>query len=165
MTARRPIRRDAERGGSPYPPRKHPAADVGAVGTETHRAGQTESLRRGFTIVELLATIALVGIVLPVVVHGVVLCLDTAGFATGQAEAAALAQSKMAELVATGQWYDAEMEGDFGEDYPDYRWLALVGDWDDSRLSQLDVVVTWTRREQEHAAVLSTLIYTGTPDE
>jgi prepilin-type N-terminal cleavage/methylation domain-containing protein len=121
--------------------------------------------RCGFTIVELLATLMLVGIVLPAVVHGVLLCLDTAAFATQQAEAAALAQSKMAELIATGQYYESEMEGDFGEDRPEYRWSALVGEWEDSRLSELAVFVAWTRRGREHVVVLSTLIYTGTPNE
>ena len=126
---------------------------------------QAQSPRGGFTIVELLATLVLVGIVLPVVVHGIVLCLDTAAHASRQAEAAALAQSKLAELVATGQWCDAEFEGDFGEDQPGYRWLAEVLEWEDSRLSELTVLVTWTRREREHHVGMSTLVYTGTPDE
>jgi len=118
----------------------------------------------GFTIVELLATLMLVGIVLPVVVHGIVLCLDTAANASRQAEAAALAQSKLAELVATGQWYNAEFEGDFGEERPGYRWSAEVLEWDDSRLSELTVLVTWTRREREHDVAMSTLVYTGSSD-
>jgi len=163
MTARPPIRCDAERGGSPYPPREHPAADVGAAGREPRRAGQRES--RGFTIVELLATLVLVGIVLPVVVQGILLCLNTAGFATQQAEAAALARSKLAELVATGQWYESEMEGDFGEDWPEYEWAAMLEEWEDSRLARLDVFVIWTRRQQERQVVLSTLIYTDSTNE
>ena len=73
--------------------------------------------------------------------------------------------SDEAELVATGQWYDAELDGDFGEDWPDYRWLAQFHEWEDSRLSQLDVCVMWTRRSQDHDVTLSTLIYTGMPNE
>ena len=121
--------------------------------------------RSAFTIVELLATLTLVGIVLPVAVRGIVLCLATSAHAKQLAEAAALAQSKMAELVATGQWYDAELDGDFGEDWPDYRWLAQFHEWEDSRLSQLDVCVMWTRRSQDHDVTLNTLIYTGMPNE
>ena len=116
--------------------------------------------RSAFTIVELLATLTLVGIVLPVAVHGIVLCLATSAHAKQLA-----AQSKMAELVATGPWYDAELGGDFGEDWPDYRWLAQFHEWEDSRLSQLDVCVMWTRRSQDHDVTLSTLIYTGMPNE
>jgi len=133
----------------------------------THRPTTRTAVagRRGFTIVELLATLVLVGIVLPVVVHGVLLCLDTAAFATQQAEAAALARSKLDELVVTGQYYESEMEGDFGEDRPEYEWTAFVDEWEDSRLARLDVLVTWTRRQQEHEVVLSTLVYTGMVNE
>ncbi|MFO8013904.1 MAG: type II secretion system protein [Phycisphaerae bacterium] len=133
----------------------------------THRPTTRPAVagRRGFTIVELLATLVLVGIVLPVVVHGVLLCLETAAFATQQAEAAALARSKLEELVATGQWYESEMEGDFGEDRAEYRWTSLTGEWEDSRLAELAVFVTWTRRGQEHTVVLSTLVYTEVTNE
>ena len=117
--------------------------------------------RRAFTIVEVLATLTLTAIVLPAVVHGVLLCLATAGHARHQAQAASLAQSKMAELVATGQYHDAQMEGDFGEDLPEYTWTAEVNDWEDDRLVQLDVAVRWTRREREHQVVLSSLVYLG----
>jgi len=123
------------------------------------------SCRGAFTIVELLATLTLVCIVLPVAVHGILLCLDVAAHARHQAQAAALAQSKIAELVATGQWYDAELDGDFGDDWPEYTWVAQIGEWEDSRLSQLDVYVLWNRRGRDRGVTLSTLIYMGVPNE
>ncbi len=123
------------------------------------------SRRGAFTIVELLATLTLVCIVLPVAVHGILLCLDVAAHARHQAQAAALAQSKIAELAATGQWYDAELDGDFGDDWPEYTWVAQIGEWEDSRLSQLDVYVLWNRRGRDRGVTLSTLIYRGVPNE
>ena len=123
------------------------------------------SRRGAFTIVELLATLTLVCIVLPVVVHGILLCLDVAAHARHQAQATGLAQSKIAELAVTGQWYDAELDGDFGDDWPEYTWVAQIGEWEDSRLSQLDVYVLWTRRGKDRGVALSTLIYTGAPNE
>jgi type II secretory pathway pseudopilin PulG len=129
----------------------------------TSRPGR--SRRGAFTLVEVLATLTLACIVLPVVVHGIVLCLETAAHTSSQAEATALAQSKMAELVAQGEWYDTELEGDFGEDWPAYRWLAQIGEWEDSRLSQLDVCVMWNRHGKDYSVVLSTLVYTGTANE
>ncbi len=129
----------------------------------SHRAPTPRGRRcgGGFTIVELLATLMLVGLVLPVAVRGVVLCLATAAHARQQAEAAALAQTQLAELVATDQWYDGELEGDFGEDWPDYRWEAQTIEWEDARMVELDVAVFWTRRGQDHSVMLSTLINTG----
>ncbi|HUS46700.1 MAG TPA: prepilin-type N-terminal cleavage/methylation domain-containing protein [Phycisphaerae bacterium] len=119
----------------------------------------------GFTIVEVLATLTLAAIVLPPVVNGVLVCLATAGHARDQARAASLAQSKLAELVVTGELYDAEMAGDFGEDLPQYTWTAEVSNWQDSRLSQLDVSVIWARRGREYNVTLSTLVYAGSPSE
>jgi type II secretory pathway pseudopilin PulG len=120
---------------------------------------------RAFTIVEVLATLMLAAIVLPAVMHGVLLCLATADHATHQARAASLAQSKLAELVATKELYDAEMAGDFGEDVPEYTWTAQVNEWEDSRLVQVDVAVMWTSRGQERHVSLSTLVYMGSPNE
>ena len=119
----------------------------------------------GFTIVEVLATLTLTAIVLPPVVDGVLVCLATAGHARDQARAASLAQSKLAELVATGELYDAEMAGDFGETFPRYTWTAQVSNWEDPRLAQLDVSVIWARRGREYNVTLSTLAYAGSPGE
>lgn len=116
---------------------------------------------RAFTIVEVLATLTLAAIILPPAVHGILLCLATAGHARQQAQAASLAQSKLAEIVATGELYDAEITGDFGEDLPEYTWAAQINEWDDERLIQVDVAVFWTRRGQDHQVVLSTLVYTA----
>ena len=107
----------------------------------------------------------LAAIVLPAVVSGLLLCMDAAGWAAQQNRAVSLAQSKLDELVATGNVVDAEMSGDFGDEYPQYTWVAYVNEWDDIRLSQLDVSVLWTRRGQQREVTLSTLVYTGGPSE
>ena len=120
---------------------------------------------RAFTIVEVLATLMLAGIVLPPAVRGIGLCLRTAGFAAQQAQAAALAQTKLDELVATGELFDAEMEGDFGDDLPGFTWTAEVSDWEDERLVQLDVTVAWIRRGRQRTVTLTTLVYNGSPSE
>ena len=120
---------------------------------------------RAFTIVEVLATLSLASIILPVAVRGVLLCLAAAGYARQQAQAASLAQSKLAEIVTAGDLNDAEISGDFGEEAPGYAWNAQVSEWEDSRLVQLDVSVTWARRGQQHHVSLNTLVYRGRADE
>ena len=120
---------------------------------------------KAFTIVEVLATLALAAIVLPAVVSGILVCTSTAVYARQQVQAASLAQSKLAEIVAAGDVYDAQVNGDFGEDMPQYTWTAEVNEWEDSRLVQVDVAVMWTRRGREHSVMLSTLVYTGSPSE
>jgi prepilin-type N-terminal cleavage/methylation domain-containing protein len=119
----------------------------------------------GFTLVELLATLVLMGIVLPVAMHGLSVCLDTAAHARSQAEASALAETKLAECVTGGQWTDAESEGDFGDEWPGYRWAAQTEAWEDSRLREIDVLVTWTRHGKDYGVTMSTLVYTGSANE
>ena len=121
---------------------------------------------RGFTLVEILATLTLAGIVLPTVVQGILLCMAMAAHAGDQARAASLAQSKLAEIITNDELYEAEMEGDFGEDLPRFTWAAEVNDWEaDDRLSQVDVSVMWTRRSRDYDVKLSTLVYIGQPRE
>lgn len=118
-----------------------------------------------FTIIEVLATLVLTAIVLPAVVAGISLSLATAGYARQRTEAAWLAQSKLAELVAAGELHDSQLSGDFGPDWPAYRWSAQVNQWEDDKLLQLDVSVSWTRRSRERSVTLTTLVYEGVPDE
>ena len=119
----------------------------------------------GFTIIEVLAALMLIAIVLPTVVHGTLLCLDTAAHASMQARAASLAQAKLSELAATGQFDQATLAGDFGEQWPQFEWMAIAEPWEDERLVQLDVAVVWTRRGREYDVTMSTLIYDEIADE
>lgn len=124
-----------------------------------HRPGACpRAARRGFTLVEALATLVLVAIILPVAMRGISLATAAAGHARRQVEAAALAEAKLAELVVTGGWQDADLAGDFGDDHPDYAWLAEVAEREEATLRQLDVHVLWVARGAEHSVTLSTLV-------
>jgi len=114
---------------------------------------------RGFTLVEVMAAIVLVAIVLPTAMQGTTLCLDLAHNARMQAQAASLAQAKLSELAATNMIYEAMQTGDFGEQWPQYKWLATVEAWDDPRLVELDVSVVWTARGRDYDVTISTLVY------
>ena len=126
--------------------------------------------RRAFTLVEVIATLVLVSIVLPVAMKGVSLCSNTASTARRRAEAGALAESKLGELVATGQWQNGITAGDFGADWPDYQWKADVQLWSPTQaadngnrnvINELDVHVTWRSRTGDQTLTLGTLVYTS----
>ena len=119
--------------------------------------------RGGFTLVEVLAALTLAAIILPVAMRGVSLAIAAAGHARQQMEAASLAETKLAELLSTGSWQEANLSGDFGEEYPQYRWSAEVSEWEEATLSQLDLRVTWTARRTERSVTLTTLVYVGSP--
>ena len=115
--------------------------------------------RRGFTLIEVLATIVLMGIVLPVAMHGVSLCMRSAQAARQRTEAAGLAEAKLNELLATGDWQSGLLSGDFGEAWPAYRWNGAATEWSDPTLQELSVRVTWTTRGMERDVTLTTLVY------
>jgi prepilin-type N-terminal cleavage/methylation domain-containing protein len=113
----------------------------------------------GFTFIELLATMVLLGIIMPVAMRSIGLCTRLGGQSRRQIEAASLARSKLTELTCSGQWQTGEKSGDFGEDWPNYRWAAVVSTWTDSTVSQLDVTVTWQSQGRKRSVTLSTLVY------
>jgi hypothetical protein len=95
------------------------------------------------------------------------LATATASETRRKAEATALAQNELAELVATGGWQTPALSGDFAPDWPDYQWTAEVTDWEGtgSYLKQLQVRVTWKARGRDRSVVLSTLVYAGEATE
>ncbi len=93
------------------------------------RRRHSASRRSGFTLVEVLASLTVVLIALPVAMEAISLSNATATRARRQLEAANLAASKLAELVATNQWQNGNGSGDFSAystSFPDYTWTSTV---------------------------------------
>ncbi len=121
----------------------------------------------GFTLVEVLAAIGMIAIVLPSLMYGLSISENTAGITAKRMQATTLAEEKLNELVASGDWQGNAGGGDFGDDGPGFKWQASTEDWTDSNLpvqnlSQVDVTVTWTSRRVEHSVKMSTLVYVPT---
>ncbi len=123
----------------------------GGIAERSHRRG-------GFTFIELLATVVLIGIIMPVAMHSIALCASLGGQARRQIEAASLAGTRLTELTASDDWKTSQKAGDFGDDWPGYRWTAEVSSWTDSTMSQLDLTVFWQARGKERSVTLSTLV-------
>lgn len=127
-------------------------------GRTTRRAGAA----KGFTFIEVLATLVILSIALPAVMQGISGCLTVASSAKCQSEAAELAHDKLMELVADGQWQQGVLAGDFAPDMPLYQWKAQVLEFESGTLRQLDVTVTWRQKSgRDKSLTLSTLVYTG----
>jgi general secretion pathway protein I len=127
-------------------------------------------LRRGFTLVEVLAATLLVGIVLPACMRAISVSTLSVLGTKHRNEAAELGHSKLDEIISTGQYLNnSSLSGDFGPDWPSYQWTAQMQDWNPNgsppttptgtTIEQLDLHVTWTERGQERELVLSTLTY------
>jgi prepilin-type N-terminal cleavage/methylation domain-containing protein len=119
--------------------------------------------RHGFTLIEVLATIMLLAIVIPAITEGLHVATGMASSAKHRTEAAALAESKLNELVATGEWQSGQTAGDFTPDWPDYKWQATLSNWQYDNttvgLQQLDVQVSWLYRNRQDSITVSTLVY------
>jgi len=124
----------------------------------------TEVHRRvgGFTFIELLATVVLIAVIMPVAMGGISLCTGLAGQSRRQIDAATLAKAKVTELVVTRNWESGDKSGDFGKDWPDYRWTAEVADWTDPTVRRLDLTVFWQSRNRPRSVTLTTLVYPQT---
>ncbi len=119
----------------------------------------------GFTMLEVLATLVLMGIVLPVAMRGISIALASAGTAKRSIEAAALAESKLNELIGVGMLGTGTMNagtssGDFGRDWPNYRWVS-ESSYADTDLLEISVHVFWPSRGLERSVTLTTFIYTA----
>jgi len=113
----------------------------------------------GFTFIELLATVVLIGIIMPVAMGSISLCTRLGGQSRRQIEAACLANTKLTELRVTGDWDSGNQRGEFEQEWSDYQWKATVVGWTDTTMRQLDVTVTWLSQGKERSVTLSTLIY------
>jgi prepilin-type N-terminal cleavage/methylation domain-containing protein len=116
-------------------------------------------VKPAFTLIEILATLAVLGLVLPAIMSGLTLCLATASHSRAQAQATALAQAKLGELTAAALWDQTSWAGDWQGDWPGYRWNARLADWNGSTLRELTVTVNWEERGRARDLSLATLIY------
>jgi prepilin-type N-terminal cleavage/methylation domain-containing protein len=121
-------------------------------------------IRRGFTLVEVLATLLLIAIVLPAVMRGIVLASAAADAAKHRTVAQSLAQSKLADIISSGDWQSSStLSGDFSPDAPDYKWGATIADWaQDTQgvgLEEIDITVSWNERGASKSLTISSLAY------
>lgn len=117
--------------------------------------------RRGFTLPEVLATLVLMGIVLPVVMRGISGAMAAASRAKFTAQATTLGEAKLSELIATSQWSSAAGGGDFGQDWPGFKWECQTTTRDYGA-TEIVLRVTWNERGADRSILLSTMAYDNT---
>jgi len=115
-----------------------------------------------FTFVEILAALVFLAILIPAVIEGITISNRVSVFTERSAIAAGLAQNKLDELTVNDAWSSAEASGDFGTDWPGYRWESTQSPWDMGTMTVLAVKAFFTVQGQEHNLSLSTLVSSST---
>jgi len=145
-------------------------ARVSRFGSPRRRGG---AARRGFTLIEVLATMLLMVILLPVIMEGISLASGVADVARRRNEAIGLAEMQLNNLLSTEDWNNGVQEGNFdtnGDDQAwtaDYTWQADINAWPEDEVGlnetiyQMDVTVSWPARNgrDRDSVLLSTLVY------
>ena len=99
-----------------------------------------------------------IAILLPVIFEGVTLASRASAHSEREAIALELAQNKMAELVLDDAWTSADPSGDFGDDWPGYRWEWTQESWDADTMTVLAVETFFNVQGKEQSVTLSTLV-------
>ncbi|GIW76869.1 MAG: hypothetical protein KatS3mg104_1932 [Phycisphaerae bacterium] len=112
---------------------------------------------KGFTLPEVLATMLMLGIILPPAMYAMTTAMRTSSRARHTAEAAQLAQYKLTELAITQDTTQFTGSGTFGDAWPEYRWESsfTTGDFD---VYVLTVRVLWSEQNIERSVSLSTIV-------
>ena len=96
----------------------------------------------GFTLLEVMVAMAILAIALVAVLTLQTQSISMANEARLATTASMLAQSKVAEIDS--EIVRAETSfGDFGEDFPNYRWEVTTTDTNFKYLEKIDLTVTW----------------------
>ncbi len=115
---------------------------------------------KGFTLIEILAALLLIGLVLPAVMKGISIVSILASDSEHRYEAVDLAENKLAEVLLEGSWQDNSSQSDqFENEYEDYQWVLDVSDWTGASVKQVDIFVYWQQRNRQREIRLSTLVY------
>ena len=105
---------------------------------------------KGFTLLEVMIAVAIIAIALTTLLGSQAQSVSFANSAKFETMAALLAQSKMSEITIRAADSLSSDSGDFGDDYPGYRWETTVSnvsieglDAIADYLKQVDLTVTW----------------------
>ena len=114
----------------------------------------------GFTLVEILVTLAILAAVLPALLQAFASAARNQGLSDNSTTALYLLKFRMAEIEMNGYPDVGEENGEFGENTR-YRWRSVVEDIDSEdveNIRRVQVTVLWIHRNRERSMSMSTYI-------
>ena len=116
--------------------------------------------KNGFTLVEILVTLTILGAVLPALLHAFASAARNQGLSDNTTTALYLLKFRMAEIEMTGYPDVGEETGEFGENTR-YRWSSIVEDVESEEVEnvrRVQVTVTWEHKNRERSMSMNTYI-------
>jgi general secretion pathway protein I len=117
--------------------------------------------RSGFTLLEVMLAVAIVGTALFTIAMAIGRCTDSAKNASNYTVAHDLAELKLLECANTTNFVEGISTGDFGENYPTFQWQREIV-MDESQLESLfkqTITVKWKERNRDYDVTLNTFLY------
>lgn len=111
----------------------------------------------GFTFVEVLASLAFLGVLIPIVVSALTVSNRASVIAERSAIAAQLGENLLNEMIVEQTWSSSGSRGDFGQDYPGYRWQLAQTTWTTGSMTELTMDVFFPVQGREQSIQLGTL--------
>ena len=114
-------------------------------------------VRRGFTLVEVLAALLLMAIVIPVAMQGMSVASRAAIMSQRKAAAMRVAERMLNELIVTGQMTQSTASGSLDDGDTTYPWAMESEPWPQDAMTQVTVKVTFTVQGNSYDVSASTL--------
>jgi general secretion pathway protein I len=99
------------------------------------------SCQAGFSLIEVIVAILILGVALVGLTEGVTAALSSSKASERQTTAAQLAAGQIETLRASGSYDDGQTDGDFGDEFLQYRWTQTISSADIPGLHDVEVEV------------------------
>lgn len=121
--------------------------------------------RRGFTLVEVLASLLLMAIVIPVAMDGMSVASRVGILGQRKAAAMRVAERVLTELIVEQQTQQSSSSGTAADGDTSYPWTMRVENWSEDAMQQITVAVTFTVQGHNYEVSVTTLLPTTTPTD
>ena len=111
-----------------------------------------------FTLAEVLAALAFMAILIPVVVESLHIASRAGEVAQRKSEAARVAERILNESIVTTNWNQSDQSGTIEDGARQYSWTLQNEPWNQDPFRQLTVQVKYSVQGRDYSVQLSTLV-------
>jgi prepilin-type N-terminal cleavage/methylation domain-containing protein len=114
--------------------------------------------RRGFTLVEVLASLLLMAIIIPVAMEGMSIASRVGMLGQRKSAAMRVAERLLNELMVEGQTQQNSASGTTADGDTAYPWTMRVENWPEDAMQEMTVTVTFTVQGNNYEVSVTTLL-------